>query len=466
MTAATVATVARTSLATSLTRYSRSWGLWLLLLAGPVGARFMVARDDGSGVQIAVGRHLPVITSSVLGVSLGIVVSALLLPIGFLYLRSNVTRRQPWQIEDVSAAPRVGMAMGRFGADAAVLVAMLGTLTVAGWFLGWLIVSGPLDIVGISWPLWLIAAPSLIGLAAVHRLLDSQPVTRRGLGDFVFFILWMASITMPAAVADLPSSLVTNLYDFPGYVRPLVGSAPLEGQDFMVGNSKDVVPGRVPLDVMAGIRAPGYVASRAVWTMVALAIAMLAGLIYRPHVEPRRGRIGPALARLLAPGAPPAAVGDAPSARPVTAPLLGLVIGEFRLVGAGRLFKLLALGAAGVGMVGDYRHIGSPAALLLLIFGLVAHAGRSEARGLLALTRTAALGPWARRAAFLMAGFLWAALLALPASMVRISPEPLLMTFAAGVVAAGVAISLATLSHSAFAGRLVLLVMWYAFLSS
>ena len=80
----TAATVARTSLATSLTRYARSWGLWLLLLAGPVGARFMVARDDGSGVQIAVGKHLPVITSPVLGVSLGIVVSALVMAVIYI----------------------------------------------------------------------------------------------------------------------------------------------------------------------------------------------------------------------------------------------------------------------------------------------------------------------------------------------------------------------------------------------
>ena len=90
------ALVVRSSFGTSVTRYARSRGLWLLLLAGPVGARFMVARDDGSGVQIAIGRHLPVMTSAVLGVSLGIVVSTLLLPIGFLYLRYVLDPRTIW----------------------------------------------------------------------------------------------------------------------------------------------------------------------------------------------------------------------------------------------------------------------------------------------------------------------------------------------------------------------------------
>jgi len=136
--------VLRSSLVTSLIRYQRSWGLWLLLLIAPVGARFMISDESGKGIAIAVNDQLPVLTSPVLGVWLGIVVTTLLLPAGYIYLRANTNRRQPWQVEEVTAAPRVAMLMGRFLADAAVLLASLGTLTVAGWFLGWLMVTGPL----------------------------------------------------------------------------------------------------------------------------------------------------------------------------------------------------------------------------------------------------------------------------------------------------------------------------------
>lgn len=459
------ALVARSSFGTSITRYARSRGLWLLFLAGPVGARFMVARDDGSGVQITIGRHLPVMTSAVLGVSLGIVVSTLLLPIGFLYLRSNVTRRQPWQIEEVAPASRVAITLGRFGADVAVLLAMLLTLTLAGWFLGWLIVPGPLDPVQVCWTLWLIAAPAVVGLAAVHRLLDARPWTRRGFGDLVFFILWMMSIAMPASVQHRPSSLATNLNDFGGFFRPLTGPVAGAGQDFSIGSS-DVLPGRVPLDVLAGIGAPGYVASRLVWAVIAVAVAILAGILHRPHVERRRRPRGYAITRVLYPGAPPATLSRAPPAGIASPVLLWLVAGEFRLIGAGRPFKLLATVVACVGVVGDDRHVGSPAAVLLLVFALVAHAGRSEAKGLLALTRTAPLAPWMRRVAFVLAGAAWAVLLAVPAAIVRMSPDPLLVAALVGTIAALVAIVLATLSHSAFAARLVLLVLWYIYLSS
>jgi hypothetical protein len=461
----TALAVARSSLLTSLTRYSRSWGLWLLLLAGPVGARFMIARDDGSGVQIAIGKHLPVMTSATLGVSLGIVVSLLLVPVGFLYLRSNVTRRQPWQVEEVSGASRIAIVYGRYAADVAILFGMLATLTLAGWLLGWFIVSGPYDVAQISLTLWLVAAPTLMGLAAVRLLFDALPIARRGLGEFFYFVIWMASIVMPSAVSDQPSSFTANLYDAAGYVRPLLGAHP-KNDDFAIGGINDLRPGRAPLDVMTNIASPGYVASRFAWAGIWVALVGLAGLLYRPHRVPRRIKGSGRVARWLAGGSPRPADPAAPPAGNAAMPFVGLVAAEFRLIGAGRIFKLLAIAAAGAGLLADYRHIGSPAAALLLIFGLAAHAGRSEARGLLALTHTALFAPMMRRVAFLLAGLGWSLLLAIPAVVAHLSPQPLLLALATGAAASLISIGLATISRSAFAPRLVLLILWYGYLSS
>lgn len=456
--------IVHSSFATDLKRYGRSWGLWLILLAGPVGARFMVARDDGSGVQIAIGGHLPVLTSATLGVSLGIVVSTLLLPAGFIYLRSNTTRQQPWQIAEVTPASRVAVALGRFAADLAVLAGMLTTLTLAGWFLGWLIVSGPFEPLAIAWTLWIIAAPALIGLAALRALFDAVPLLRRGLGELLFFIVWMTSLVVAFLSATQRSSLSANLFDFPGFVRPLAGATPAASQDISIGVTQ-IATGRVPLDVIAGLSAPGYIASRLTWIAIAVGLVVLAGLVYRPH-RARQRRAAGRIARWLAPGDPPAARSDAPAARPAALPWLGLIVAEVRLIGAGRAFKLLAAVAALVGLIGDYRHMGSPAALLLLVFALSAHAGRSEARGLRALTVTAGYPPLARRAAFVVAGCAWALAMALPAALVHMSPVPLTLALVTGGVAAIVASLLATVSGSGVAARLVLLIAWYGYLSS
>ena len=171
------------------------------------------------------------------------------------------------------------------------------------------------------------------------------------------------------------------------------------------------------------------------------------------------------MARILSTGAPPRVVADAPQARRARSPLAGLVVAEFRLIGAGRLFLILAAVVAAFGMTGDYRHMGSPAALLLLIFGMTAHAGRSEARGLLTLSRVAPLGPMLRRAAFVVAGLGWSALLALPAMLAH-GPGMLLLAAEAGAAAAVVAIALAAFSGSAFRPRLVLIIAWYFYLST
>ncbi len=467
MTAATTAAaqIARSSLATSLIRYGRSWGLWLLLLVAPVGARYMIPRGDGGGVVIAIGQHLPEMTAPFLGVSLGIVVSTLLLPIGWMYLRSNTTRRQPWQVEEVTAAPRIALSLGRFAADAAVLLAMLVALTLAGWILAFVILpAGTRDLAPLTLALWLVAAPALLGLAALRILFDALPFTRGGWGDFGFFVFWMGSLIMPMAAQDEAPGLAANMYDFAGFVRPLQFGAPAGTSDFAIGGV-DALPGHVALDVMAGLLSPGYIGSRLLWALIAIGVAAFAGLVYRPHRATRRIVVPGHVSRWLNGGAPPPAVIAAPAPKSLAVPALGLLLAEFRLIGAGRLFKLLAAAAAIAAFTQDFRHAASPAILLLLIFALTAHAGRCEAKGLLLLTRTAPLSPWLRRAAFIVAGTGWSLLLALPA-LVRTPPGMVLGYAAAtGAFAAAVTIGLASLSRSAFAPRLLLLILWYGYLS-
>lgn len=463
----TAAAVARSSLSTSLARYSRSWGLWLLLLVAPVGARFWIPDENARTVVISVNDHAPVMTSAMLGVTLGIVITTLLLPVAFIYLRSNATRRQPWQVEEVTAGSRVAIALGRFAADCAVLGAVLAAMTLAGWFIAWLVT--PLDTIDlgqITLGLWLIAAPSLMGVAAIRILFDALPFTRGALGEVLYFVIWMASIIAPIGGAERNASFAGNMTDFAGFIRPLTYDLP-PGQenDFTIGAGAASAEGPIPLDVMRGLLSEGYVASRFAWAAIAVALAALAGLLYRPHRPRKERRRTGMLARMLAPGAPPAARHDAPPAGPARFALPGLVAAEFRLIAEGRLWLLLAFLVAAAGPFVDFRLVASPAALLLLIFGLTAHAGRSEQPGLLALTRTAPFAPLARRAAFVAAGIGWALLMAVPA-VIAGGTRPLVLALATGAAVSVAAILLAAWTRSAFAPRLVLLIAWYLYLSA
>src|SRR5262245_2219816 len=266
------AIISYSSLTTSLARYARSRALWLMLLVAPLGARYMLPFEDGGGIKIAVGNALPLMTSAFLGVSLGIVVTTLLLPIAWLYLRSNTTRRQPWQVEEVSAGSRVAIALGRFAADGAVLLATLAALTLAGWFLGWLILPwSELHLAHITLALWLVAAPALLGLAALRILFDARPLTRSGFGDFAYFVLWIASIAVPAAMEGRAPGFGANMLDFAGFVTPLVGGAPVDVDGFAISiGGVQVEDGRIPIDVLAGLFSAGYIESRFAWAGIAV----------------------------------------------------------------------------------------------------------------------------------------------------------------------------------------------------
>lgn len=462
--------VAKSSFATSLVRYSRSWGLWVLLLVAPVGARFWIPNENDTSVVIAVNDKAPVMTSAMLGVSLGIVISTLLLPIAFIYLRSNVTRRQPWQIEEVSPGSRVAIALGRFGADVVIWGAVLAAMTLAGWVIAWLLMAGErINLWEVTLALWLVAAPPLLGVAAIRILFDALSITRGALGEVLYFILWMASIAMPAIGAGGNASFAGNMTDFAGFVRPLSHNLPPDQQGNFAIGATSVQAGKIELDVLGGLLSEGYVASRFTWAAIAVGVAALSGIVYMPH-RPGRQRGGKKrLAKLLEPGRPRPADPDAPDAPFSRWPFLGLVAGEFRLIPLGRLWLLLALAIAVLSAFADFRMVASPAALLLLIFGLTAHAGRTERPMLLALTSTAPLSPWSRRAALILAGIAWSVAMAIPA-LARTADgqwlEPLWLSFATGAATSAAAILLAAWTRSAFAPRLVLLIAWYIYLSA
>jgi hypothetical protein len=155
-------------------------------------------------------------------------------------------------------------------------------------------------------------------------------------------------VAVPAVASTLPSSYAANMLDMTGFVRPLAGPAPMAMGSFTIGFTQ-VLPGRVPLDTMAGIHAPGYLASRFTWAMIAIALAALAGLLYRPHLAAQKvGKPG-RLARWSAPRPPGPANPAAPAAGFASSAFFNLVRAEFHLIGEGRVFISLAGLATAIG---------------------------------------------------------------------------------------------------------------------
>jgi len=444
-----------------LLRYRRSTGLWLMIIAAPIAARLMISDEQGRGVAIAIGNQLPVLTSQVVGVWLGIVVSTLILPIAFIYLRANTTRIQAWQLEEVTGARAGSILMGRFLANSVALLLSLIVLSVSGIFLGWVLLDNGWSPIEIVYPLWIVAAPSLLIVAAAKALFDAVPNLRGALGEAAFLILWALAISVPLFQQDAPSSLAANIMDVGGYARPLIEGAPTDSRQFAVG-SLVLDPGRVPLDVSKGLQAQGYWHSRVFWVLAAAGIVLLAGMLYRPQQSQRKSShpvVSVINRRPLAPLMPARPV----SAKPAKSRLAAMLVTETRLMLGSNLQILLLSAAALAAAIPDIREAALAAALLVLVFAYSNHAGRMEAIGLRALTKTAAVNVWGQRGVFVLAGTSIAMVASIPGSLASLSIVPLIEFGALGGLAAIVAVTLATVTKSAFVGRTVLLISWYAY---
>lgn len=461
--------VALSSFSTSLSRYGRSIGLWILLLVAPISAKFLIAGPGASDSIISAEGRIPVLTSAFMGAGLGIIIATLLLPVAFIYLRSNVTRRQPWQVEETTAASRISIAYGRWAADAAVLLAVLAATTAAGIVLAYLLLPfSEVNPAVIAFTLWVIAGPPGVLVASIRLLLESRRWTRGPLGEVLYFF-WIGSIGVVAATQG-SHGFGANMLDSTGFMAPVAYSLDADA-NFTIGGGALVADGakeRIFLDVMGGILSDGYLASRAAWLGIAALVPLIAGLIYLPHVPGKTRKKPIAWLRFLEPGAPPKADPDAPAARPAAMGWLNLLGAETRLIGGHRLTLLIFTAIAVAGWFAPYSSGAGPAAMLVLVFVATAHAGRSEAGGLLALTRTGTFTPMARRLAFVSACTiltLFASAGAIAHGVMQGEFRPLVEAAIVGSGTGLAAIGLGALTRSATAPRLVLLIAWYFYLN-
>ena len=458
---------------THFTRHLRSPALWFMGLAAPIAALYMVPPEDAAYATLTVNGMLPFLTSPVIGLSLGVVTATLLTPLAYIYLRAGATKRQPWQITDVSPASRPAQSIGSWAADTGTLWVILAALTLAGAVLSYFRLPE-----GAAWnpltmalALWLPAAPALALIAALRTLFDARPWLRRWPGDVLFFFFWLTALMLPLVGAAVSGEEFSGaaLMDAFGFTAPISGST----DEYMnavtiVGSSQS--PERISLDAMRGVLEPVYLGSRAFWLMAALAIAGLAGLIYKPRVAQLTTKGTQATARALARSK--AKTQKALSAAtPVasTTSSLAILMSEIRLILRGRLWLILIAAATICGALFPYKTVAGPAIWLALLFPLTAESGRWQSGNTRQFLAVTGQDVWQRAGLFLIAAIATVAAAHLPA----IARMAVAGTWDAapqmGAIILGVPIAAAALGYltkGPIAGRLILLIAWYVFMSA
>ncbi len=449
-------------------RYLRSPALIYVALASPIAAYYMVPEDSASYAVLTINGFSPQMTAAVLGLELGVVAALLLTPLAYIFLKAGPTRSRPWQISDVAPHSRKIWALGRWMADTFMLWVLLAFLTVAGLILGLFKIGAQSNVVHTVVALWLPAAPSMALVAGIRMLLDARNLTRNWFGDVLFVITWLALIiigTLGTGQFEGGGMSANPMADAYGFTAPIVGSVdvPVDAVAIIgptAGQSMEV-------DAWGGVTDPAYLGARAFWIGIAALLALLAGLIWGPRkakarkIKPvaEQGQVSVLDITFKVPSS-----GGSASPNPIA-----LVMAELEQVFKSRIWVAILLAAAVAGAALDFRTVGGPAMLLALIFPLTEASARWQGQMIVPWLNT--LGPAAaeRLISRWAAQVIIAVLVVLPAFVLRFTEGQLeWLPHMAVIVLAVPALIVASgaVTRSPVAGRLLLLIGWYAFLSS
>lgn len=458
----------------NLKRYIRSPGLLLTALAVPIAAHYMVPDKDASYAVLTINGAKPELTAPVLGLELGVLAATLLTPLAYIFLRAGPTRHRPWQISDVAPHSRIMTSLGRWVADTAALWMLLVALTIAGLIIGLFRLQGPSDIFQTSVALWLPAAPALALVAAIRIVLDARNMTRGWLGDVIFFFAWVFLMVMGIVGSSDPQSglmVARPLTDAFGFTAPVVNSVDYPVNAVTIGGATARLDS-VPINAWQSVTDTAYIGARLVWLAISMSLVVFAGLVWGP-MKTRLPKLSKRAAQLAA--MPRVSMSDTVFKAPAAVKALrgihvpAVLFSEIKLMLKSKAWLLFLGVAAIMGAILPFRTMAGPAILLALIFPLTEASSRWQAKSTGQYLETLGTNANLRTGLLYVASISVALAVMLPVLLRTIAagefqwlPHIGMIVFAAPalIIAAG------RLTRSAVAGRMIMLIIWYVYLSS
>ncbi len=453
------------TLITRLKRQLRRPGLWLVALAAPVAAHWLVPEPGAAYAILSVNDRFIEIDAAALGLQLGVITATLLLPLAYIYLRVGSARRAPWPLIDASPHARPAYTLGTWAADTLTLWLVLMALIVAGVLLSLFRfpqAAGAPHLIALT--LLVIGAPALALTAAIVSVFEARPWLRSWPGDVVFFFLWIALIVVSASPTESSAAMqpASGFADPLGFAPALANASPEPIESLMIG-SGPAVSGTLKIDAVNGVLAQHFLASRVVWIGLSGLLALGAGLIFAPH-RPAKARHRPAAdqKRMVA-------IAPAMPARTAALPFMNQIVSDARLILSSHVSLALLGAAALLGAFATFRSIAGPMIFLALIFPVAAAGARWQGRMMTPLLASTGSGVFMRSLTFFVAAALVGFAAFAPATVSAIAqnhPRAVLHAVAISVATAAAAIGLGVMTKSAVPARLVLLAVWYGYLSA
>jgi hypothetical protein len=246
-----------------------------------VTGKVVVKLDDYRGVY----------NSAWVGALMALVATLFLTLFGFYIVKGSIQRDQETRVGRILATTPMSKSfytIGKMVSNFAVLATMVAVMALAAIFMQMLKAEDPhVHLWPLLSPLIIFALPAVALTGALAILFETVPGLRGGVGNVIYFFVWIALLAVPGSSIDKGQGVNTSVYfrDFTGIVsimgqmqQDLKAIAPdyKNGAELTIG---DKVAGKRFL--WNGLRSnPALYESRLASLVLAVAIALLASLFF------------------------------------------------------------------------------------------------------------------------------------------------------------------------------------------
>ena len=231
-------------------------------------------------IELALGRYYGAPNSAWFGAFLAIVATTFLSLVGFYIVKSSVLRDEQTGVGRILAATplsKFDYTLGKTLSNFAVLAAMVLVLALGAAVLQVVRGGGGIDLWKLLSPFLLVALPSMAVIAALAVLFETIPGLRGGLGNVVFFFVYMGLLVL---------SIQVKHFDFTGinlYMESMGAEIrrfdPTFHDSFALQIGSDRL-GRTQFDWSGLHWTASMVGERIFWLGVALTLSYLASLLF------------------------------------------------------------------------------------------------------------------------------------------------------------------------------------------
>lgn len=254
-------------------------------------------------IVVRLGEYRGVYNSAWLGSLMGLIGSMFLSLVGFYIVKNSIQRDRDTRVGSVLAATpmtKTFYTLAKTASNFVVLSSMVAVMAVAALLMQLLRAEDPhIHLWALLSPLVCVALPAMAFTSALAVFFETVPVLRSGVGNVIFFFVWIALLVAPGSQTFVknknePVPALAYLADFTGITTTLgqmqtavrqIDPQYGNGSALTIGDAQGPPPKRF---IWTGLDwTPALIFGRILWSASAIVLALIASLFFH-RFDPAR----------------------------------------------------------------------------------------------------------------------------------------------------------------------------------